>query len=62
VATGVTAEDYVGYLGTYSGTHTLPAEVKGALFDTVAEVIARHGGVIDQPFVSSLHLARKRRR
>lgn len=57
-----TADDYIGYLGTYSRTHVLPEAVKAALFSTVAEVIDCHGGVIDQPFVSTLYLAHRRRR
>jgi SAM-dependent methyltransferase len=50
---------YLGLLSTYSDHIRLSNEKRKALFDGVAEVIERHGGTIDRPYVAALHVARK---
>jgi SAM-dependent methyltransferase len=50
---------YLGLLNTYSDHLALPEEVRRSLRAGVAEVIDRHGGFIDRPYLAVLYLAQK---
>ena len=56
--TASTAE-YIGLLNTYSDHLTLPEPVQKELFQTVGELIDRHGGRIEKPYMATLFTARK---
>jgi SAM-dependent methyltransferase len=49
---------YVGLLGTHSDHLRLSEEVRASLFEGVAQVIDRHGGAIEKPYLTVLHVAR----
>ncbi len=53
------ARQYLGLLSTYSDHIRLSKEKKKSLFEGVVEVINRHGGYIERPYVAVLHVARK---
>jgi SAM-dependent methyltransferase len=50
---------YLGLLNTYSDHLALPEATRVSLFEGVAEVIDRHGGYIERPYVAMLYLAPK---
>jgi SAM-dependent methyltransferase len=52
------ARQYVDLLGTYSDHLRLPEERRNRLYAGVAEVITRHGGVIEKPYLAVLYVAR----
>jgi SAM-dependent methyltransferase len=51
---------YLGLLNTYSDHLALPEATRASLFEGVAQVIARHGGTIERPYVAVLYVAMKR--
>jgi SAM-dependent methyltransferase len=51
---------YLGLLNTYSDHLGLPEATRASLFEGVAEVIERHGGSIERPYVAMLYVAIKR--
>jgi len=51
---------YLGLLNTYSDHLLLAPEVRQHLFDGVAQVIARHGGFIEKPYIAVLFAPQKR--
>ncbi len=51
---------YLGLLNTYSDHLLLAPNVRQHLFDGVAQVIERHGGFIERPYVAVLFIAQKR--
>lgn len=54
------ARQYIGLLGTYSDHLRLPEERRRRLFAGVTEVIMRHGGTIEKPYLSVLYVAQVR--
>ncbi len=50
---------YLGLLNTYSDHLALPEAVRAGLFEGVAEVINRHGGTVERPYVAVLYIAAK---
>ena len=50
---------YLGLLNTYSDHLALPEATRASLFEGVAEVIERHGGSIERPYVAVLYIAPK---
>jgi SAM-dependent methyltransferase len=50
---------YLGLLNTYSDHLALPEATRASLFEGVAEVIDRHGGSIERPYVAVLYVAPK---
>jgi len=50
---------YLGLLNTYSDHLALPEATRASLFEGVAEVIERHGGSIERPYVAVLYVAAK---
>jgi len=54
-----TTEQYQGLLNTYSDHLCLPAETRLHLIEAVGQVIDKHGGVIDRPYLSVLYVAQK---
>jgi SAM-dependent methyltransferase len=50
---------YLGLLNTYSDHLGLPQGKKASLFEGVAEVINKHGGYIEKPYVAVLYIAQK---
>lgn len=56
------AEQYVGLLGTYSDHLRLSAEKRENLYAGVREVIDRHGGLIERPYLTVLYVAQVRPR
>jgi len=55
------AAQYVGLLGTYSDHLRLPEEQRQRLDDGVIEVITRHGGTIEKPYLAVLYTAQVQR-
>ncbi len=55
------ALQYVGLLGTYSDHLRLSEERRKRLYEGVIEVIARHGGFIERPYLAVLYVAQVRR-
>ena len=53
------ARQYLGLLNTYSDHLALPEATRASLFEGVAEVIERHGGTIERPYVAVLYVAEK---
>ncbi len=53
------ARQYLGLLNTYSDHLALPEATRASLFEGVAEVIERHGGTIERPYVAVLYVAPK---
>lgn len=53
------ARSYLGLLSTFSDHLRLPEERRRQLFDRIGEVIERHGGAIDKPYLSVVYLARR---
>ncbi len=53
------ARQYLGLLNTYSDHLALPEATRASLFEGVAEVIERHGGTIERPYVAVLYVAAK---
>jgi SAM-dependent methyltransferase len=51
---------YLGLLNTYSDHLRLTEERRAGLFAGLAEVIDRHGGYIERPYLAILYLAQKR--
>jgi SAM-dependent methyltransferase len=52
-------QQYLGLLNTYSDHLRLSEQTRQSLFEGVAEVIERHGGFIDRPYLAVLYVARK---
>ncbi len=52
--------EYLGLLNTYSDHLRLSEPERAHLFAGIAEVIDRHGGYIERPYLSVLYLAKKR--
>ncbi|MCI0477456.1 MAG: class I SAM-dependent methyltransferase [Anaerolineales bacterium] len=52
---------YLGLLNTYSDHLILAPQIRQHLFDGVAQVIARHGGSIERPYIAVLFVAQKRK-
>ncbi len=52
-------QKYLGLLNTYSDHLALPEATRASLFEGVAEVIERHGGSIERPYVAVLYVAPK---
>ncbi len=50
---------YLGLLNTYSDHLALPEATRASLFEGVAQVIERHGGSIERPYVAVLYVAPK---
>ena len=50
---------YLRLLDTHSDHRLLPEEQRKALFDGIAGVLTRHGGIYQKPYVAVLYLARK---
>ena len=50
-------EQYLQLLETFSDHQTLPSETKNALFDGIAQALARHGGGRSKPYLTVLYLA-----
>jgi len=50
---------YLGLLNTYSDHLALPEATRASLFEGVAEVINRHGGTLERPYVAVLYIAAK---
>jgi len=48
---------YLQLLETYSDHHVLPPQNKRELFDGIAEILARHGGGRNMPYLTVLYLA-----
>jgi SAM-dependent methyltransferase len=48
---------YLGLLNTYSDHLALAEATRASLFEGVAEVIERHGGSIERPYVAVLYVA-----
>jgi SAM-dependent methyltransferase len=48
---------YLGLLNTYSDHLVLPEQVRTSLLQGVAEVIRRHGGFIEKPYLATLYVA-----
>jgi len=57
--TRYSTEQYLGLLNTYSDHLRLPEEDRNRLFESVAEVIERHGGFIEKPYLAVLYVAQK---
>lgn len=53
-----TATEYVEMLNTHSTHQSLPEDVRAELCTGIAEAVERHGGVIENPYVAALYLAR----
>jgi SAM-dependent methyltransferase len=53
------ARQYLGLLNTYSDHLALPEATRASLFEGVAQVIERHGGTIERPYVAVLYVAAK---
>lgn len=51
------AQEYVGLLGTYSDHLRLSEERRKSLFEDVSAVIARHGGIVERPYLAVLYVA-----
>ena len=56
----LTAEEFIGLLGTYSDHILLPEEQRQALFADISGHIASAGGFIDRPWTAVLFFAEKR--
>lgn len=54
-----TTAQYLGLLGTYSDHAVLSPPLRERLLAAIGEVIDRHGGTIDRPYLAVLHLARR---
>ena len=52
-------QQYLGLLNTYSDHLRLSEQTRQSLFEGVAEVIERHGGFIERPYLTVLYVARK---
>jgi SAM-dependent methyltransferase len=52
-------QEYLGLLNTYSDHLRLPEEKRKNLYEEVANVIQRHGGKIEKPYLAVLHIAQK---
>lgn len=52
---------YLGLLNTYSDHLILAPPIRQPLFDGVAQVIDRHGGFIERPYIAVLFVAQKRK-
>ena len=55
------AQQYVGLLGTYSDHLRLSEEKRKNLYEGVIEVIAQHGGTIEEPYLAVLYVAQVQR-
>lgn len=55
-----TTEAYLGLLNTYSDHLRLSETRRLALFEAVAELIDRHGGQIERPYLAMLYFARRK--
>lgn len=51
---------YLGLLNTYSHYLRLSEERRAKLFEAIAEVVNRHGGIVEKPYLAVLYLARKK--
>jgi SAM-dependent methyltransferase len=51
---------YVGLLNTYSDHLRLPEQRRQVLFEAIAELIDRHGGQIERPYLAVLYFARRK--
>ncbi len=51
--------EYLGLLSSYSDHLRLADENRRVLFGEIAEVIERHGGFIEKPYLAALYMARK---
>jgi len=52
-------KQYIGLLNTYSDHLRLSEEKRSFLFEGVADVIHKHGGYIEKPYVAVLYVAQK---
>ena len=52
-------KQYIGLLNTYSDHLGLSKENKNFLFKGVADVIHKHGGCIEKPYIAALYVAQK---
>ncbi|MAT95582.1 MAG: hypothetical protein CL608_00320 [Anaerolineaceae bacterium] len=55
-------EAYLGLLNTYSDHLRLPEQRRLALFEAIAELIEKHGGLIEKPYLAVLYMARRKNR
>ncbi len=53
------ARQYLGLLNTYSDHLALPEATRASLFEGLAKVIERHGGIVERPYVAVLYVAAK---
>jgi protein-L-isoaspartate O-methyltransferase len=52
-------QSYLGLLNTYSDHLRLPEEKRESLYQGIAEVIRRHGGYLEKPYLAVLYVAEK---
>jgi SAM-dependent methyltransferase len=52
-------QDYLGLLSTYSDHLRLSDEKRERLFQGIAEVIHKHGGYLERPYLAVLYVAQK---
>jgi hypothetical protein len=50
----------MGLLNTYSDHLRLPQPRRGAFFEKIGEVIDRHGGYLDKPYLAAVFMAQKK--
>jgi ubiquinone/menaquinone biosynthesis C-methylase UbiE len=51
---------YLGLLNTYSDHLRLSEQRRNLLFEEIAEVIDKHGGYIEKPYLAALYMAQKK--
>ena len=52
-------KQYIGLLNTYSDHLRLSVENRSSLFEGVADLINKHGGCIEKPYIAVLYVAQK---
>jgi SAM-dependent methyltransferase len=53
------SKEYIGLLNTYSDHMSLPEQMRINLYKGISDVIIQNGGVINKPYLSVLHVAKK---
>jgi SAM-dependent methyltransferase len=52
-------ENYIGLLSTYSDHICIPEKTRKELFERIARVFRRNGGILEKPYLSVLYLGKK---
>lgn len=53
-------QQYLGLLNTYSDYLRLPEQRRAKLLEAITEVVNRHGGTVEKPYLAVLYLAKRR--